>query len=128
MRILLLLLSLFTPAAAETHFYFKMPLFASRLNQFNLPSAEGARDVLMVNVRLISPDAFRIRIFYTCKLPDGTEKTYERDVRVRDGDLWATAAFDEEQILDSEFVRIRFKEEAEPPALVESTMEAPKPQ
>ncbi len=82
----------------------------------------------MINVRIQSPEAFRIRTFLTVKLPSGEEVTYERDVRIKSGDIWSTSAFSEEHILDSEFVRIRFKEEPEPPALAESVSEAPKPQ
>ncbi len=112
--------------AAESHFFFDQPIPAKAVQSLGIPTASTAHDVLMINVRLIAPNPFRLRVFYTCKLPGGEEVTYEREARVKPEELWATVAFDQDQILDSEFVRIRFKEEPEPAAIAESTVEAPK--
>lgn len=125
----LLLGLLAIPLLCEQHFYYVQPFAASRLP---LPEylKQTAKDVLMVNVRLQRPgETFRVRIWYTCKLPSGVEMTYERRVDVGKDELWATAAFggdEAPQILESEFVRIRFKEEPEPDAIAESVSEAPK--
>lgn len=123
MRLLLMILAVTMAVTAEQHFYYKVPLYASGIQKLGLPSAHVAHDTLMVNVRLIAPNPFRLRVFLTVRPPSGFEQTYEREVRVKPDELWATVVFDEPQILDSEFVRIRFKEEPEPAALAESTVE-----
>lgn len=113
-------------AAEPIHYYYATPIRAAVVQSLGLPStAAAARDVLMINVRVLDPHAFRLRVFYTCRLsPGGQETTYERDIRLKPGDLWATAAFDEPGILTAAFVRIRFREEPEPAALVESVADA----
>ncbi len=126
MKLLLLAVAFLGLANAEQHFFFVQPIPAKSVQALGIPTASTAHDVLMVNVRLIAPNPFRLRVFYTCKLPSGGEVTYERETRVTPEELWATVAFDEDRILDSEFIRIRFKEEPEPAAIAESTVEDPR--
>lgn len=122
--IFLLALAAVSQDTAEKHFYYAMPLRAKLIEGLNLPGDEAVRDVLMINVRLQKPrETFRMRVWLTVKLPTGTEAIYERRIDVRPDDLWATCAYAEPQILDSEFVRIRIKEEPEPEAIAESTSE-----
>lgn len=117
-------------AFAEQHFYILKPFAASRIP---LPEylTQTAKDVVMVDVRLQRPDeAFRLRVWYTCKLPSGIEMTYERRIDVDKNELWATAVFggdEEPRILECEFVRVHFKEQLEGETIAESVSEAGKP-
>ena len=113
-----------TVSAAEPHFYYSIPVRAAVVQSVNVPGAAAARDVLMLNIRLLDPNPFRLRVFYTVRTPDGKEVTWEREVRVKPGELWATVAFDEEGVLRLPGVRVRIKEEPEPVALVESVADA----
>lgn len=123
MKYLLLILLLCVSASAEQHFFFLRPVAVSQLIGLGLPSSETAKDTLQVNVRIMNPEAFRIRTFVTLRSPKGEVYTLERDTRITPGELWAAAYFQVDDVLNQELVRIRFKEEPEPAALVESTIE-----
>lgn len=123
MKHLLVFMFLALPAFAEQHFFYLRPVPASNLIGLGLPSSEAAKDTLQVNVRVQNAASFRIRTFITLRSPNGKIYTLERDTRLTPGDLWAAAYFQVDDVINQELIRIRFKEEPEPDALAESTIE-----
>lgn len=126
MKHLLVFMFFALSAFAENHFYFERKVPAAIPAGFNLPSSHVGRDTWQFNVLIQNPASFRIRTFLTFRRSGGPEFTVERDTRISPGDFWAAAYFQLDDVLNLELVRIRFKEEPEPAALAESTIEVTK--